>query len=1303
MKKLQARITYSLTLTLLLSSLLGLILMTKTKHVKAGMRPTSPNACVTDPVVANNADSGAGSLRQAIADACDGSTITFAATVVSPITLTSGGQLLIDGKGVNIQGPGTRPMTISGNHAVRVFQTIDRGLTIQVTLSNLTIADGATGQDPGAPGVFANGIHGTVNIINCTISGNSNVGGPNGGQGGGVFNNGTMNITNSTISGNSATQQSDGGAGIFNNNVATLNLTNCTISGNSTTNRGGGIRNNGGTINVKNTIIAGNTANIAGPDVFNNFNSLGYDLIGKSDGSTGLTNGMNNDQVGSIAAPLDPKLGPLQDNGGPTFTMALLAGSPAIDQGKNSNALTTDQRGAGFARTFDDPATANATAGDGTDIGAFELQHVSFTVTTTDDHDDGQCTSGDCTLREAINAANAAALGAGISFAPAVTGAINLGALGALPALDNNIQIQGPGANVLSVQRSTADGTPNFSIFTINRGKTVAISGLTIAKGHLDQGINNGGAGILNRGMLTLNNCTVSGNSEDAGNGGGIENRAGISDGAVTLTINNSTISGNSASMGGGGIRNVGIFQGNTATLTINNSTISGNSANFGGGILNFSTDGGTATLIINNSTVSGNSADLCGGIYNIGAATIGSSIIARNTASDSPDVQGAFTSNGFNLIGDASNSSGFTQPTDLIGLDPKLELDGMGKPLLKDNGGPTKTIALLLGSPAINAGNNTGAPATDQRGIARPQQGTVDIGAFESRGFTLAVTSGNNQSTQINTAFASSLVVTASSSFGEPVSGGSVTFTSPGSGASAALSGTPATILANGQASITAMANGIPNSYLVTAAANGASSVNFNLTNLCQPITVNPMTAILPGGTVGASYSQQFSQSGGNGGITWSITPPVPGLTLDSTGKLSGTPSQTGTFNFTIQAQDMNQCPGSQAYQVTINCPQITATVSGGGAICRNCLATVSVNFVGGTAPYTVTLTNGGGTLQSSSLPINFMVSPATVTTYQVQSASDAYGCLAMGSGSATVIPHSPTDPDFNGDGKDDIAGRNLTTGGVQVGLSNGAQFLPSTVWGTWNLNYDLHFADVNGDGKTDIVGRNKLTGEVQVGLSDGTQFLPSTSWGSWSLNYDLHLADLNGDGKADIIGRHQTTGNVQVGLSNGTQFLNSTVWGSWNLSYDVHFADVNGDGQADLVGRHQTTGDVQVGLSNGTQFQNSTSWGSWSLNYDLHLADVNGDGKADIVGRHQTTGNVQVGLSNGSQFLNSTSWGTWNLNYDLHLADVNGDGKADIVGRHQMTGNVQVGLSNGSQFLNSTMWGTWNLNYDIHADVMD
>ena len=135
----------------------------------------------------------------------------------------------------------------------------------------------------------------------------------------------------------------------------------------------------GGVANIKSTIVAGNLGGTSGedgqaPDVFGTFNSHGFNLIGRKDGSTGFT--AATDKKGTIASPLNPKLDPkgLRNNGGPTQTVALVSGSPAIDKGSSvglTGTLTTDQRG--FARTVDKSGVPNATGGDGTDIGAFEL------------------------------------------------------------------------------------------------------------------------------------------------------------------------------------------------------------------------------------------------------------------------------------------------------------------------------------------------------------------------------------------------------------------------------------------------------------------------------------------------------------------------------------------------------------------------------------------------------------------------------------------------------------------------------------------------------------------------------------------------------------------------------------------------------------------------------------------------------------------------------------------------------------------------------------------------------------------
>ncbi len=187
---------------------------------------------------------------------------------------------------------------------------------------------------------------------------------------------GKLNVTNSTISGNK------GGAGIVLSRV-TLNVSNSTISNNEN----GGIRgsslSNAGTWTVKSSIIAANGGGFS--DLLGGFTSGGFNLIGNPGTGTGFTNGVNNDQVGSTGAPLDPKLDPLglKDNGGATHTIALQPDSPAIDKGTAdalNGKLDNDQRQV-FARTFDDAAIANAV--DGTDVGAFELQPAGPTPTPT--------------------------------------------------------------------------------------------------------------------------------------------------------------------------------------------------------------------------------------------------------------------------------------------------------------------------------------------------------------------------------------------------------------------------------------------------------------------------------------------------------------------------------------------------------------------------------------------------------------------------------------------------------------------------------------------------------------------------------------------------------------------------------------------------------------------------------------------------------------------------------------------------------------------------------------------------------
>jgi hypothetical protein len=157
------------------------------------------------------------------------------------------------------------------------------------------------------------------------------------------------------------------------------------------------------------------------------------------------------------------------------------------------------------------------------------------------------------------------------------------------------------------------------------------------------------------------------------------------------------------------------------------------------------------------------------------------------------------------------------------------------GNPLLAplgDYGGPTQTIALLPGSPAIGGGESGGgALTTDQRG--QPRADHVDIGAFQSQGFTLTPDAGSTpQSAAVGAAFANPLTVTVTANNPvEPVDGGVIGFSAPTTGASASPSAASA-VIAGGQASVTAMANATPGAYTATATAAGAASIDFNLTN---------------------------------------------------------------------------------------------------------------------------------------------------------------------------------------------------------------------------------------------------------------------------------------------------------------------------------------------------------------------------------------------------------------------------------------------------------------------------------------
>jgi predicted outer membrane repeat protein len=309
-------------------------------------------------------------------------------------------------------------------------------------------------------------------------------------------------------------------------------------------------------------------------------------------------------------------------------------------------------------------------------------------------------------------------------------------------------------AGTLTLSNSTLTGgtaqESGGSIFN-NSGATATLSSVTVAGASASSA-----AGLSNAGVLSLTGCTIQTNKAGS-NGGGIGNYGG------TLTITSSAIQNNqAAAFNGGGIYNTesgvitvsqsliagnlvggrggGIHNDMGAHITLTSTTVANNQANDSGGGISAEDNGQGAVSVITliNATVAGNVANADGkgggnggGIYNEtdgSVVSLRNTLVANNTTNRvGPDVANVITSLGYNLVGSTAGGSGFAAG-DLLNVAPKLGP-------LQNNGGPTATMALLPGSPAVDAGDPdpTGLPPSDQHGLPRVVCGRVDIGAFEA------------------------------------------------------------------------------------------------------------------------------------------------------------------------------------------------------------------------------------------------------------------------------------------------------------------------------------------------------------------------------------------------------------------------------------------------------------------------------------------------------------------------------------------------------------------------------------------
>jgi hypothetical protein len=796
-------------------------------------------------MVTTTANTGAGSLRAAVASTTSPILVHFAPSLSGQtITLTTG-PITCEGDNANIDAsslPGG--ITISGNNSSTIFSVQDTGQITNtvVALNSLNLTGGNDDNDSlyGGGAIFCDA---TMFVNNCTFSGNHADG--SAGGGGAIYSFGTLAVVNNCAF--NANHSSDGGAIDSSGPMALNNCTflanhggdggavassyslvvnNCTFVGNY--GGTGGALWNDNKMFITNTILFSNTPSGSGPEIYSFGNSSPNPpslvaqncLFGPEGVNPAVSSTTPNYTVASSVDTIavNAGLSPLISDGGPTQTMPPLVGSPAIDNGTDSvtNLLATDQRG--FPRK----------AGAHVDIGAAEFQPSATNLTVA-----GTADSGLGSLRQAVLDIATYGSTRPITFVPALVGQ-TITLAGEIP-INSSVTIDASGL----AGGLTLSGGNQTRILSVLNG-TTSLTNLVFTGGNGVGSLNSGYGGAINdQATLSATQCTFSNNSVSEG-GGALEVYTG------TAVLSQCTLSGNSAAAQGGAIENE-----SGASLTMIECTMANNDGGGYGGAIENAT---SATANLSDCTVAGNSVSFGGGgIDNYQASlNFAGCIVAGNTDSsgNAPDLNenqgsGSKVTTSHDLIGNNTGSSLAATNGNLVGTSGS-PINAMLAPL-GPWGGPTLTMPPLPGSPAIDAGIYHGFNV-DQRNSARFVGSNPDMGAVESGGLWVQ-TNFDTGSTSLRSVI----------SFAEGVSGPyykDVIFTPSLSGADVSLS---SQLMVTGPYGIVIDATALPGGVQIDP---GGHSRAFFITNGAYVIlkSLNIINGLAPGGT--------FASGGGGGAI---------------------------------------------------------------------------------------------------------------------------------------------------------------------------------------------------------------------------------------------------------------------------------------------------------------------------------------------------------------------------------------------------------------------------------------------------
>jgi LPXTG-site transpeptidase (sortase) family protein len=706
-------------------------------------------------------DGSAGSLRSVIASAAAGDTITFD----DDYTITVTNLIDID-KNLTITGSGHN-VTLSGGGTTKIF-TVSSG---SATFDHLTFINGSAqltncmGANWHCGGAIEGKHSSTIIVTNSTFSGNT------AGEGGGGAIAGywtDITVKNSTFVSNATSQSGGGAIQAFYGNLTVANSTfynNYGYSGGAAIFMSGVFSSYANTLTFYNNTFVNNDSNPSyisngraiainwTPKVIASNNIITNNAKGNNCGKDlGGTNNYSDDSSCGWTTSTSILPGAIGNYGGDTQTIPLLPGSFAIDNGDDSTCALSlvnnlDQRGvarpqgsacdAGAFESHGFNLAYSSGSGQSAQFGSAFTNPLLVTVTAknaAEPIDGGKITfTGPSSGAGISSITNQATISGGsASLSPTANNMVGgpysviASASGSADAPDfsltntclpsitvYNSNDSGDDSLRQAIANTCANGTISFNsslsgqTITITSGelqltKNVTINGLTTAPGiTVSANYSSRVFSVASGVTANLNYLTIREGSTTSGDGAGLVNKG-------TTTISNSTFTANTSDQNGGAIDNQG-------TLTLNNSTITGNSTMLNGGGIYF-----TGPTTLNNSTVSGNLAGSghVAEIFGAGSLTLNNSILANSTDSHDCGLDSGTATINHTLVEDGTCSATITG-------DPKLGS-------LASNGGPTQTMALLSGSPAIDTGDAATCLTGDQRRTARPQIKACDMGSYE-------------------------------------------------------------------------------------------------------------------------------------------------------------------------------------------------------------------------------------------------------------------------------------------------------------------------------------------------------------------------------------------------------------------------------------------------------------------------------------------------------------------------------------------------------------------------------------------